>query len=223
MAFRLKFNSETPDIRVVRDAIFCAISTSRFTAKVDIRWSRSEKGRSEIVIEEVRLREKKGYCGNHPGACVVPRKHKKMNYLEGVDWVEWNDMLNDIMDEHHADADAASSHVIIRKGKKRCVSYTDHFLNAATLHRDWDKDSGQFEDWCGRIAKRSLYPEGTPGGEHEHDNEPLGAFEQWMVRSNLKTIKDEGIDSAVIVKQLRANGYPRIAAAVEQQCKEVAA
>jgi hypothetical protein len=45
---------------------------------------------------------------------------------------------------------------------------------------------------------------------------PLDPYERWCVKSNLQSVRDgEPIES--ILTQLRANGYPRIAAAVEQE------
>ncbi len=45
---------------------------------------------------------------------------------------------------------------------------------------------------------------------------PLTPMEQWMVRSNLETIK-AGKPMEEQVAILRANGYPRIADAVEAE------
>jgi len=41
----------------------------------------------------------------------------------------------------------------------------------------------------------------------------LSPFERWMVKSNLEHVKTEGLEK--IVNTLRANGYYRIADAVE--------
>jgi hypothetical protein len=43
----------------------------------------------------------------------------------------------------------------------------------------------------------------------------LSAYEQWMVRSNLETIRETGVTVAEQAALLRANGYLRVAAAVE--------
>lgn len=42
---------------------------------------------------------------------------------------------------------------------------------------------------------------------------PLSPMERWMVKSNLEYIADEGLTA--VVDRLLANGYPRVAAAVE--------
>lgn len=46
---------------------------------------------------------------------------------------------------------------------------------------------------------------------------PLNPFEQWMVKSNLDRIRAEGLQPSEVAAQLRANGYPRIAEAVETE------
>lgn len=48
----------------------------------------------------------------------------------------------------------------------------------------------------------------------------LSPFEQWMVKSNLEHAKTQGLKS--VVNQLRANGYPQIAAAVEEHARNSA-
>lgn len=53
----------------------------------------------------------------------------------------------------------------------------------------------------------------TPNVDYER---PLNAYEEWCVRSNLRRIKEEGLDAADVVTLLRANGYPTVALAVEQ-------
>jgi hypothetical protein len=46
--------------------------------------------------------------------------------------------------------------------------------------------------------------------------ETLSPYEQWMVRSNLETIRSTGVAAAEQAALLRANGYPRIAEAVAE-------
>lgn len=133
------------------------LSTSRFNARV-------ERHSNKITIHDVRLKEKKDYCGNHPFACPVrpfETKHKKLKYLEGADWVGFNDMVNDVLDSLEVAANVQSSLVIIRKGNKRAVRYWGHATNF--FNNEWNKDTGDFENWIGRKAPRSQFPEGTPG------------------------------------------------------------
>jgi len=48
---------------------------------------------------------------------------------------------------------------------------------------------------------------------------PLNPFEVWMVKQNLGYVKDEGLE--IVVARLRAQGYNRVAEAVEVKAKAV--
>lgn len=50
---------------------------------------------------------------------------------------------------------------------------------------------------------------------------PLTPCEQWMVLSNLETIRTTGVTASEQAALLRANGYHRIAQAVEEAAKPV--
>lgn len=124
------------------------------------------QGKTVLNIKMIRLKEKKRYCGNHPNACDI-EGGRMGNYLEGVDWVEFNDRLNDVCDALQVSAFIRSDRVvIIRKGRERRVNYDSHILPRAFGQQfDWDYDAPEcdFEDYCGRIAPASEYPYGTPG------------------------------------------------------------
>jgi hypothetical protein len=112
----------------------------------------------EVRILGIRLRVPKGYCGNHAGPCrVTGRRHKTLNYLEGLDWVSWNEMLNDALDSIRFDGDVASSHCIIRKGRRRRLDYLG--VDAG----EFDRDTDAYGDYCGRKAPPCDYHWGTPG------------------------------------------------------------
>jgi hypothetical protein len=161
-----------------------ALAVSRFRAEV----ATPRKG--TISIRTVRLTYKKDYCGNHPLPCPVRpgphRKHPVNCLLEGADWVAFNDMVNDVLDQLGVVCNCASSHVIIRKAGARCVKYTAHRLGNG-IDNEWDKDSGEFAYHVkhtpiattfnpvnvivdgidrGQVvdeAPRAEYPAGTPG------------------------------------------------------------
>lgn len=157
MAFVIKniVGASTEKIEVELQKI---LAKSRFVALV-------ENSGNKIAIRNVRLKTNKDYCGNHPFACPVrpwgENKHKKLNFLEGADWVAFNDMVNDVLDKLEVSANVASSLVIIRKGEKRCVNYGGHALNE--FNNEWNRNGENYENWIGRQAKRSKFPEGTPG------------------------------------------------------------
>jgi len=50
---------------------------------------------------------------------------------------------------------------------------------------------------------------------YRKEGEPdLGPFERWMVKQGVEAVKAEGVE--VVVARLKANGYDRIARAVQQ-------
>ena len=157
MAFTIK-NIIGADLSAISNSLNLIIKQTRFTARI-------ETHKNKLTIHDVRLKEKKHYCGNHPFSCPVTpweKPHKKGKWLEGADWVGFNDCINDVLDSLRVSANVASSLVIIRKGKKRCVSYSGHAVNE--FNNEWDKDSGVFQDCIEKQEPvKSEYPEGTPG------------------------------------------------------------
>lgn len=130
---------------------------SRFTAEVYII------GKTVLKIKNIRLREARKYCGNHPNACEIGGgPSRKAKYLEGADWVDFNDMINDILDALAVNANAASSVCKIRKGLSRRSYYGSHMIG---FNYQWnmDEDDGCYENWIHRAAPNSQYPFGTPG------------------------------------------------------------
>lgn len=132
-----------------------------------------------LKIKNVRLKKKKDYCGQHPNACVVipwlaPRKHKRTTYLEGADWVAFNDMLNDLCDEHNIEANIWSTSKefrgrmhIRREWRKRLAVYRSYAMPREDVtFWGWDvqNPSGDYANrfGCSNVP-RSSYPEGTPG------------------------------------------------------------
>lgn len=119
----------------------------------------------EIDIVNVRLRSKKEYCGNHSGPCPVrfgpERKHRRAYFLEGADWVEFNDLVNDVLDQLQANANVYTSVCWLRKGKRRRTEYGE----GSRFNGEWAKhaDETDYIDYCGREAPPSEFPSGTPG------------------------------------------------------------
>lgn len=142
---------------------------SRFTADITTTPRRVE-------MRNIRLKAKKDYCGNHPLPCPVrpgqahkPHKHHK--FLEGADWVAFNDMVNDVLDAHNITANVGSSLVTTRMGDERCVCYDSQPLGNG-IDNEWRKNSGCFENHMGETdVARSDYPPGTPGIPQWKDGE----------------------------------------------------
>lgn len=161
-------------------AIQSRIANSRFTAEVEPR-------RRAVKILQVRLRKKKMYCGNHPKACeaIGGAPHCRRDYLEGADWVEFNDLVNDVLDMLNVECSVTTAVCILRKGRRRrCTYESNHqFFNGTWA---WDKDGPDFHytDNCGNEEGDKVlseFPFGTPGiderreyfcvGAHDHDHE----------------------------------------------------
>jgi hypothetical protein len=147
---RCKTNEEAVRVQAVLSSF---LSLSRFTARLVVDGKR-------VNLETVRLRVGKDYCGNHPGPCKVSgRDHRVFKYLEGLDWVSFNDMVNDALDSIWHSGNAGSSFCSVRKTGRRRVSYY------MTERDDWEKigETWEYEDWRGQVAPASEYPSGTPG------------------------------------------------------------
>lgn len=156
-------------------AINAWLETSRFRARVEAgyhpRWKRV------VRLDTVRCRQKKSYCGQHPNECVVTpfKRERSGTWLEGLDWVGFNDGLNDLLDRLGVDAEVWSfnreadrktggDRYFIRRGRHRRVDYQSHVFHVGMYgeFHAWTV-AGNFEDWVGKEAPRSEYPEGTPG------------------------------------------------------------
>ncbi len=156
---RITIKDDT-SIHDVSDALYNLRNNFRFT----FEWEFVGNG---IKIKNVRLRDKKLYCGNHPAECEVnfagvePRQ-RMGPWLEGLDWVEFNDRINDILDELNTSANVFTSVCKIRKDTRRRIFYGYHRL---AFNTEWNKDEDDscYEDWCGKEAPASEYPFGTPG------------------------------------------------------------
>jgi hypothetical protein len=137
------------------------LESSRFTAGLEIVASPARAYGSGIVVRPVRLRQAKPYCGQHPGECQVPfggadRPKRKARYLEWEDWVEFNGVLNDVMDKLGVKADAWSVPMeAIDKGKKM---YIRRIENGRRHRYEWE------EEYRGDLGGRSIriWNHGTP-------------------------------------------------------------
>jgi hypothetical protein len=139
-------------------------NNSRFTGEVDLI------GKTVIKIRNIRLRDSRKYCGNHPNECEFPGAPlRKSKYLEGADWVEFNDTINDILDALAVDANVATAVCKVRKNKKRRMYYGSH-MHGNFWQWNMDEEDDCYENWIHRSAPNSEYPFGTPG-VYERKNE----------------------------------------------------
>ena len=139
-------------------ALIKAIDQSRFIANI-------ERVGKNLKVFDVRLKKKKAYCGNHPSMCERPHlgPHTKRIYLEGADWVEFNDLINNVLDSLSISANVSTVQCVLRKGKLRRVVYSPvRKFNILQWVRD-EYGEGAYVDYCGQIAPKSMFPVGTPG------------------------------------------------------------
>jgi hypothetical protein len=155
------------------------IESSRFTADVSVKDFR--KRTPAVKVSCVRLKNKKSYCGAHPGPCQANGGRKRMNarYLEGLDWVGFNALLNDVLDGISADCtvfsynnESLTSRYYIRLGTRRRVQYPYKCSSVGGIrwftHWTQDKDykTEDFQDYCGKSPPAvpcDIAMSGTPG------------------------------------------------------------
>ena len=104
-----------------------------------------------ILVENVRLTEKKPYCGNHPGECPISNKPKpRSTLLEWEDWVSFHGIVNRVLNRFRSNANVWSlpydvkGRMWIRKGQQ------------ARLRYDWTESSDSY----GRTVR--YWNQGTP-------------------------------------------------------------
>lgn len=134
------------------------INFTRFTAEIE----RFHGKKLKIRIRNIRLRESKPYCGSHPSFCESPsNKPRKAKFLEGADWVAFNDLLNTFCDAFGLSASIKSSVCKIRYGKERRVEYSATYRK---MIPQWEMD-GEHEEitYSPDTWLKSEYPPGTPG------------------------------------------------------------
>lgn len=127
-----------------------------------------------LKILGVRLRRKKYYCGQHAGPCQISpffeKKHKLASWLEGADWVAFNDMLNDLCDKYRISANIWSEResvgrLYLRQWSARCNYYGGDHQRGQHWQGNKDTLSEFTTDHFGvaEPAERSDFEEGTPG------------------------------------------------------------
>lgn len=154
------------------DVITKKMHLSRFTAHLEL--GKLGKNTPGVKVSCVRLKRRKPYCGQHPGPCVATfRRHANHLFLEGLDWVGFNALVNDTLDELNADCDFfsynreswVSGKYHIRIGTRRRVGYPFSYRGNFAL---WDQGDTQtdFVDHRGKPHPEvpwHIKDAGTPG------------------------------------------------------------
>jgi hypothetical protein len=182
------------DIRFVAGIELAQLNQSIQDSFADTRFevSRPEylKADAGLVIKKVRLKQRKDYCGNHPAECAdVAKKHVQRKFLEGADWVEFNDMLNDLLDERKVSAVVYSrppdgttdKHpLFVRRGMHRRWFYGSGYRNGIPSspmeNQIWDGLGSEEADYylASETTEKSFYAEGTPGVHQAHGYHCVG-------------------------------------------------
>lgn len=165
MAYEIKVIAG--NVQEIARTLACYLPLSRFTIQ-SIRASNAAVYRKKklryigvLTLDTIRLKAKKEYCGNHAGPCQLSghKPDKKMACLEGADWVGFNDMVNDALDQLGVSADVGSSACDVRRDYRRRMLY-DGVKGGAFNKVEND------EFYLNRIGEREEHADilaGTPG------------------------------------------------------------
>lgn len=103
----------------------CGVKLETIVKRITARAAKDGRFRPRLTIEggeihvKVRLLSAKPYCGQHPGECAIGGPRRKGSWLEWDDWVQFNDLVNDVLDGLRACAEVWSvPPEIMDKGKK---------------------------------------------------------------------------------------------------------
>lgn len=178
MAYTVKIN-EAPEAVVSNPHAFLYglvqfLEATRFLITECRVWPNKPRCKAFLTLGKIRLKASKPYCGNHPGPCALSghRPEKKGKFLEGSDWVEFNDCVNLYLDQHSVEALVFSrplelrKPLIVRQGRRRRTHYgcTWPFPNGNAAWEPEGHLDQDYADYHGRMdAPRSTFPEQTPG------------------------------------------------------------
>lgn len=142
----------------VSDQLADTLSKSRFTARLELM-------PDGFKVLCMRLRSRKPYCGSHPDACELGgiETSRRTCYLEGADWVEFNDLLNNFFDRRRLSARIASVACIVRKYELRRTHYGSYSLGRGNRIWNYDEPAMHYSDNRGGKPMISDFPDGTPG------------------------------------------------------------
>ena len=153
------------DRDIVRDALLQALDDNAFRASVSL----GTRGGDLTYVRRTRYHE---YCGSHPMACEIRgrfgQRRQRAMLLEGGDWIQFNDLVNDIFDRYMIDADVGlwtGRGINIRLNTSRRINYRAYLASDfGGLQYEWSELGlpSDYEDWTGRQAPRATGPGGTP-------------------------------------------------------------
>lgn len=152
---------------------------SRFTIRtMEVR---TVRGLPAIYFKGITLKAAKDFCGSHPAACKrLHSSHRKSRFLEGADWVEFFDKLNDLLDEERVSCNIECRGLefrgtfyhrigLYRRTRYRHIDGSSPFQNGNWDTSFCDDDFEMGFDTVKQPVRPSEFPEGTPG-IHEQQN-----------------------------------------------------
>lgn len=167
--FALTLNCEPDRIRSLLLVEYLPISRFRILDLTVGIFPHADRVRPALKISGPRLLRKKFYCGQHAGPCRagVRRRHPLGSWLEGADFVAFDDMLNDLCDKYQIEAEIWSTResigrLYLRDGKLRRNRY---YNPCGVAHWMGGRHRSDFIDRFGNPepAERSDFTAGTPG------------------------------------------------------------
>lgn len=155
MVLRLLSNEPGKGCYEVKDLIRQWFEKTRF--RIGDIYCRTEcpSGRryvgGDIRLYEIRLKYNTEYTGNGRAVNMYghERKAKFARFLRGLDWVDFNDQLNDMLDHYDISADVCSVTCVIRKKDRRRVGYRE-FDNPKAPWMVWEVRPGDSDFIKGR-------------------------------------------------------------------------
>lgn len=169
------YTTSRDDLMKINRALLGRKVDSRFRFDLEDKVCRYTSRKPGLQISNVRLLHKKDYCGAHPGECQLnpffQKPHMKASYLEGLDWVGFNKMLNDTIDALGLEAwiysfnrEARVHRYFIRRGRLRLWNYEmEMVFNGFNTFYHWATPKLEdYGDHVGKPSPNDEYPDG-PG------------------------------------------------------------
>lgn len=160
----LKFHqNQTVDFDKVMIALSIEFAATRFDMAPSV--SLIYPGRKycgSISLPQFRMKQRREYCGHHLGPCPGFRREPKRDFLEGMEWLEVDDRINDVLDLLNLSANCYGVEGYIRKDFRRRIRYfspSGYGFGFMSRHGS----VFDYENWCGKIAPASEIQDGTPG------------------------------------------------------------
>lgn len=102
--YTIKLHGDSVQALALVRALRERLVQSQFSADIrspHLHETRRPKAGWIVELHPIRLRELKLYCGQHPGECELGAR-RRSRCLEWDDWVEFNGLVNDVLDAEKA-------------------------------------------------------------------------------------------------------------------------